>query len=109
MKRGEIWSASGGAYYSGKPRPVLILQDDRFEATASITVCLLTTQAVDAPLLRPAIEPVAQTGLRETSYAMIDMISTVPRSRIGQRIGALTRAQMAPMNRAIMVFLGLAG
>lgn len=109
MKRGEIWSASGGPNYAGKPRPVLILQDDSFEATASITVCLLTTQALDAPLIRPEIEPAAGSGLHETSYAMIDKITTVPRSRLGGRIGALTRAQMAPMNRAAMVFLGLAG
>ena len=100
---------SGGPDYAGKPRPVLILQDDSFAATASITVCLLTTQALDAALIRPEIEPVAATGLHETSYAMIDKITTVQRARLGRRIGALTRAQMAPMNRATMVFLGLAG
>ncbi len=108
QKRGEIWSASGGPDYAGKPRPVLILQDDSFE-TDSVTVCLLTTQALDAPLVRPEIEPTAGTGLRETSYAMIDKISTVQRARLGKRIGALTRAQMTPINRATIVFLGLLG
>ena len=43
MKRGEVWTAAGGPEYAGKPRPVIILQDDRFDATGSITVCALTT------------------------------------------------------------------
>ncbi len=39
MKRGEIWTAAGGKDYAGKPRPVVIVQDDRFDAIESITVC----------------------------------------------------------------------
>lgn len=31
MKRGEIWTVAGGKDYGGKPRPVLIIQDDRFD------------------------------------------------------------------------------
>jgi mRNA-degrading endonuclease toxin of MazEF toxin-antitoxin module len=34
VKRGEIWTAAGGVYAS-KPRPSLIIQDDRFDATAT--------------------------------------------------------------------------
>ena len=34
MKRGEIWTVSGGSDYAGKPRPAVILQDKRFDATA---------------------------------------------------------------------------
>lgn len=43
MKRGEVWTAAGGPDYAGKPHPVVVLQDDRFEDTKSITVCPLTT------------------------------------------------------------------
>ena len=28
MKRGEIWTVSGGKDYAGKPRPVVIVQED---------------------------------------------------------------------------------
>ena len=63
MRRGEIWTASGGDY-AGKPRPVVIVQDDRFDATASITVCPFTTDPTDAPLFRPLVEPSAANGLR---------------------------------------------
>ena len=52
MKRGEIWTVAGGKDYAGKPRPVLILQDDRFDMTDSVTVCAFTTDPTDAPLFR---------------------------------------------------------
>lgn len=52
MRRGEIWTVAGGNDYAGKPRPVVIVQDDSFDATDSITVCALTTDPTDAPLFR---------------------------------------------------------
>ena len=108
MKRGEIWTASGGADYAGKPRPVIIVQDDSFDETASITICPLTTHGIDAGLVRPDIEPSPDNGLRETSWAMADKVTTVARTRLGRRIGALSEAEMVPLSRALTVFLGLA-
>ena len=49
MTRGEIWTAAGGKDYAGKPRPVVIVQDDRFDATTSITICAFTSDPTDAP------------------------------------------------------------
>lgn len=109
MKRGELWTASGGASYTGKPRPVLIVQDDHFAGTASITICPLTSHAVDADLFRPAIAPNDENGLRESSFAMVDKIATVPRTRLGKRVGIVRATQMAPVNQAMLIFLGLAG
>jgi mRNA interferase MazF len=74
INRGELWTAAGGPDYAGKPRPVVVLQDDRFEYTASITVCPLTTNPADVPLFRPSDAP---------DISMLD--------------------------RAVVVFLGLAG
>jgi len=107
LKRGEIWTASGGPDYAGKPRPVLIVQDDAFAETGSVTVCLITTQALDVGLVRPALEPGPATGLREPSWVMADRITTVPRGRLGRRLGRLAPAEMPAVNRAMMVFLGL--
>lgn len=109
MKRGEIWTAAGGADYAGKPRVVVIVQDDNFDQTASITICPLTTHGIDAGLVRPNIEPSPENGLRETSWLMADKLTTVARTRLGKRVGALTAAEMVPLGRALMVFLGLAG
>jgi mRNA interferase MazF len=67
VKRSEIWTASGGPDYAGKPRPVVNVQGDSFDATASITVCPLTTDPTDAPLFRPVIEPSPGNGLQAVS------------------------------------------
>ena len=107
MKRGEVWTLSGSGY-AGKPRPAVIVQDDRFDATASVTICAFTTDATEAPLFRLAIEPDSQNGLRLTSRLMVDKITTVPKSRLGECIGRLSAAELVRLNRAIAVFLGLA-
>jgi mRNA interferase MazF len=109
VKRGEIWTASGGPDYAGKPRPAVILQDDAFEGTASVTLCPFTTHIVDAPLLRLEIEPTPENGLRQPSQLMIDKITTVSKSKLDTRIGRLADAELVRLNRSLLVFLGLAG
>lgn len=109
MRRGDVWTVSGGADYAGKPRPAIIVQEDSFAETASVSICLLTTAALDAPLIRPRIDPGAGNGLLETSYAMADKITTVHRARLGRRLGTLAPAAMARVNQAMMLFLGLTG
>ena len=107
MKRGEVWTVSG-AGYAGRPRPAVIVQDDRFDATASITVCVFTTDETEAPLFRLAVTPNERNGLRSVSRLMVDKLSTVSKERLGARIGRLDDEDMVRLNRAILVFLGLA-
>jgi len=107
VKRGEVWTVSGGAY-AGKPRPAVILQDDHFDTTASITICTFTTYETDAPLFRLVIEPSARNGLRNISRLMIDKITTVSKERLGGHIGSLDTQDVIRLNRAVLVFLGLA-
>src|SRR5881296_3842810 len=109
MRRGEIWTAAGGQDYAGKPRPVVIVQDDRFDATASITICAFTTDPTDAPLFRLPIVPNEGNGLRAPCRLMADKITTVPKTKIGSRVGRLDDEDVVRLNRAILVFLGLAG
>ncbi len=75
VKRGDVWTVAGGPDYAGKPRPAIILQDDAFDATASITICPLTSHGIDAPLMRLPIEPSERNGLRSASHVMIDKIT----------------------------------
>ena len=109
MRRGEIWTIAGGGDYTDKPRPGVIVQDDRFDATASVTVCAFTTDPTDAPLFRIPIEPSETNGLRSLSRLMVDKLTTVPRGRLGYRLGCLDDEDVIRLNRAIMVFLGMAG
>jgi mRNA interferase MazF len=88
---------------------VAIVQDDRFDATDSVTICAFTTDPTEAPLFRIRIAPDDVNGQRESSSLMVDKITTVPRSRLGERMGRLSDEQMVALGRAILVFFGLAG
>ena len=109
MKRGEVWTVAGGPDYAGKPRPAVVLQDDAFDATASITICPFTTHSIDAPLVRLPIEPSERNGLRAVSQLMIDKITTVSKGKLARRVGRLSDQDIVRVNRAVLVFLGLAG
>ena len=108
MKRGEIWTVAGGKDYAGKPRPVVILQDDRFDMTDSITVCAFTTDPTDAPLFRLPVQPNESNGLRAICQMMVDKITTVPKGKIGTHVERSADEDMLRLNRAILVFLGIA-
>jgi mRNA interferase MazF len=108
VKRGEIWTVSGGNNYAGKPRPALIIQEDRFDGTSSITLCAFTTDPTNVPLLRLLISPDRQNGLRMACRLMIDKVTTVPKTRLGKKLGQLGDTDEVRVNRALMVFLGLA-
>jgi mRNA interferase MazF len=108
MRRGDIWTVSGGKDDAGKPRPVAIVQDDAFDATDSITVCSFTTDPTEAPLLRLPVEPNERNGLRSSSRLMVDKITTVPKTKVGERIGRLDDEDLLRLNQAVLVFLGLA-
>ena len=107
VKRGEIWTVSGTGY-SGKPRPAVVIQDDAFDATGSITICVFTSDETDAPLFRLLIEPTEANGLRTGSRLMIDKVTTIAKNKLGEKIGRLEDADMLRLNQALMVFLGLA-
>jgi mRNA interferase MazF len=109
VRRSEVWTTVAGTGHTGKPRPVVIIQDDRFDATDSVTVCAFTTDPTEAALIRLPVVPDEQNGLRGASSLMVDKITTVPRSKLGERIGRLSDQDMVRLGRAVVVFFGLAG
>ena len=107
MRRGDIYVAAARGSYTGKPRPVVIVQDDRFDATASITVCPLTSNPVEAPLTRIDIEPTEATGIEQPSKIMVDKITTMPKGNVRDHLGRLSDADLVRLDRALLVYLGL--
>lgn len=106
-RRGDIVLVAGGVYAS-KPRPAVIVQDDLFDQTDSVTVCPFTTSDVSAPLLRMPIPANDTTGIDFPSFAMIDKVTTARRSSAGETVGRLDSVQMLELERRLFVFLGLA-
>jgi mRNA interferase MazF len=107
MRRGEIWTIAGGAVYTGKPRPAVIIQSGRFDANDSIVVCPLTTDPTSAPIFRLPIPSNTRTGLRVPCKLMVDKLTAVPRKRLGALVGTLNSDELKALNRAIFVFSGL--
>lgn len=108
MRRGEIWSVAARVAYTEKPRPAAIVQDDRFDATASVTICALTTDPTEAPLFRLQVLPDELNALDRPSSLMVDKLTTVPRISLGEQLGRLGDENLVRLDRAIVVFLGFA-
>lgn len=109
MKRGDLVTVALPGDY-GKPRPALVLQADLFNEThASVTVAPVTSTLVNAPLFRLAVEPSRRNGLRALSQVMVDKLTSVRRERLGAPIGELEPDTMTRVNRALALWLGIAG
>lgn len=107
MKRGDIVTAILPGS-DGKPRPALVVQDDRFMEQASIVVAPFTTHLLDAADFRLRIDPASGTGLHQTCDLMLDKLSAVPREKLGAVVGALPHLTMREVSRLLILFLGLA-
>jgi mRNA interferase MazF len=107
MRRGDLVTVATPGDF-GKPRPAVVIQSDRFAETGTVTVLLLSGTLVDAPLLRPTVQPSATNGLRKPSQVMIDKVVTVKRGRVGPKFGRLDDETLLSVARSLAVFLGLA-
>ena len=107
MRRGDTVSVVTQGDF-GKPRPALILQANQFAAHSSVTVALITSLMVDAPLLRVSVTPTAKNGLQKPSQIMIDKTMTVKRDKIGAILGRIEAADLVVVERCLAIFLGIA-
>lgn len=108
MKSGEIWTGADDAQYAGKPRPVVIIQNEHFEVLESVTICGFTSDPTELPHFRILVEPSKLNGLQFPSRIMVDKILTMRKNRLGYRIGRLEHKDLARLDQAIATFLGLA-
>jgi mRNA interferase MazF len=107
IRRGDLVTiALPGAY--GKPRPALVIQADFFDALPSVTVLPLTSELRRLRIVRVAVKPTPENGLRKPSQVMVDKAHTVPRDKIGQNLGRLDENTILAVDRALAVFLGFA-
>jgi mRNA interferase MazF len=108
VRRGEVWSSAGGQDYAGKPRPCVVIQSNAYNATNSVTICLLTSTVTLAAYTRPLIEPDDANGLNVPSRAVVDKLTTLPREKLGRQLGRLSDNDVTRLDTAILIFLGLA-
>lgn len=105
MKRGDfVTIAMAGDF--GKPRPALVVQPYLFDEHATVTVLLLSSTLVDAPLLRVTIEPDDRNSLLKRSQIMIDNAMTVKRDKLGSVFGSANDEVMLNVGRCLAIFPG---
>jgi len=108
MTRGSLVTIAAQGDF-GKPRPALVIQSDQFGETASLTVLPLTSDLVEAPLLRVYVDPTPENGLERASQVMVDKALTLKRLRVRSRIGQVEATKLLEVERCLAVFLGIAG
>jgi len=108
MIRGDIVVVATRGAYSGKPRPALIVQSNLFNEThASLTICPITSDCIDAPLFRVTVPPGTRTGLQAPSQVMVDKVLSVPRSSIAKEIGRCNSEELSVVDDALRQWLAL--
>ena len=107
ISRGDfVLVVSAGDY--GKPRPALVVQSDLFNGTHhSVTICLVTSTLVDAPLFRIPIRPLKRNGLAVNSHVMVDKVQTARRDRVKKVIGSASQTEMVAVDIALRACLAL--
>ncbi|HET6469862.1 MAG TPA: type II toxin-antitoxin system PemK/MazF family toxin [Geminicoccaceae bacterium] len=109
MTHGDIFTVSGGSDYAGKPRPAVVIQSDSFHTTASVAMCLVTSEDIGAILFRVPLEPTPHNTLSRLSWIKVDNVVTMPRNKVGRSIGRLTSEQLRAVDAALALFLGRGG
>ena len=109
LRRGDVVTvADKSGEFTGKPRPAVIVQADAFAERATVTICPVTSVAVDAPLFRIALAPSRALPLERQSWIEVDLITTVRRSRVSpEPIGRMSDEEIVRLNAAMAVYLGI--
>lgn len=107
MRRGDLVTVALQGDY-GKPRPALVVQSDLFNEHPSVTLLPITGELVEAPLFRLSVDPTPGNGLRKRSQVMVDKVQTIARDKVGASFGRLEEETMLAVNRAFLLWVGLA-
>lgn len=107
MNRGDFVTISMQGDF-GKPRPALVIQSDQFNEHATVTVLLVSSTLVDAPLFRVTVQPDKTNNMQKPSQVMVDKAMTVKRDKLGEAFGSAGDEVMLEVGRCLAVFMGIA-
>jgi mRNA interferase MazF len=91
---GDIVTAAGGGY-TGKPRPVLVFQNQSIPTGESVIVIPLTSAANPAVSPRLAVDPTARNGLDRRCFLEVDKLSAIRSDWLGAHVGRLEEEPLA--------------
>ena len=109
LQRGLIVTVAATGVYSGKPRPAVVVQANRWlQGHPSVTLCPLTSTLLDAPLVRIPVTPNLGNGLNKAFQMMADKLISVPTTSIGAVVGVLEPDRLNALDLALRGWLDLA-
>jgi mRNA interferase MazF len=106
MRRGEVWWVNFDPSVGGeilKQRPAIIVSNDAANQYLNRLQVVPMTSKVDRVYPSEALVTVE----RRQSKAMADQLTTVSKQRLTNRMGRLSGSDLAQVEHAIMVQLGL--
>lgn len=84
-----------------KKRPCLIVSPDEInDYLRTVVVVPLTSTARELPT-RILIRATPQSGLRNSSYAVLDQIKTIDKSRLSGKIGEISESEKIDVSEAL--------
>jgi mRNA interferase MazF len=110
-KRGEVYLVNFDPTIGAeiqKTRPALVIQNDIANRYSPITIVAAITSQFDE-VLYPTEVPIQppEGGLSIPSVVLLNQIRSVDKRRLVRRLGIVTLATMARVDRAILISLGL--
>ena len=103
MKRGEVWWAKLPEPMGRRP-VILLSRDEVYLVRESITIAPLTTRIRNLPV-EVALDK--SDGLPKTCVANLDIITTVRKNRLLERICRLSENKMHDVERALKFALNI--
>lgn len=109
-RRGELWLVAPGAARTGEPgkhRPAVIVSVDDILAGINdeLVVVVPVSSSRSGTPLRPPVSP--SEGVDTDSVAVCRSVRAVARSRLLERLGALTPDTMHQIEHALALILGI--
>jgi mRNA interferase MazF len=112
IARGEVWWADLGLPRGSAPalrRPVLVISDDRYNASRlqTVTVVVLTSTMRRAALPGNLAVPADLSGLDRDSVVNVTQVATVDRGALEERAGQLPAWTMTQVDDGLRRALAL--
>lgn len=105
VKRGDIVVLNIGGVV-GKPRPVLIIQNDVYNQSDNLKTTIglpLTSDLINSQLMRVRVEPSESNGLSLVSQIMIEKITFFEKSKVQSIIGKVDLTTMQEVESKLMM------
>lgn len=111
MRRGEIYLANLNPVIGseqGGMRPVLVIQNDVGNKYSPTTIVAAITSRIRKAKLPTHVEiPGARFNLEKDSVILLEQIRTVDKLRLKERVAQLDAENMARVDEALCISLGL--